>query len=353
MLKRLGHQRLAFLDQIRALAIVLVVLNHYANIQLPGAGIGVGVFFALSGFLIATILFETRPLDFRAVVAFIIRRFARVYPAYVVMIAVVVGLTAWKNPTALSAVAGDVPGLLTFLQQPPWEGFSFGILWTLEVEMAFYLVMPLAMWLLGHRRGALAVCAILLLYSLGFHHLPFATTMLGRWGGALALGTLLAALAQRDWPGIPDPAVWAMIAVALVGLAVLCRIPATPELWHSEILAGSACGCLLIGAFIARPDLPVLPLAAWIGRISYSLYLWHAPEIDFRLFEGQVFNLFLHLDWTIPLARPGSYAITLVGLGAASYYWIEKPGIRLGRVLAEAVSPPTDARVRQAIAPPR
>jgi peptidoglycan/LPS O-acetylase OafA/YrhL len=340
MLKHLGHQRLAFLDQIRALAVLLVVLCHFRGDLFPGGGVGVGVFFSLSGYLIASILFETMPLDFRAVLAFIVRRFMRVYPAYLIVIMAVVGMTALKNPAAVPAMAGALPGLLTFLWEPSWEGYSFGILWTLQVEMAFYLLVPVAMWLLGHVQGALAVSAILLLYGTGLPHLPLAGTALTVWGAALALGMLLAVLSRRTWPPIPAPAVWASIATALAGLAVLCGMAATQKLWHSEVMAGSVCGCLLIGAFIARPSLPVLPFGAWIGRISYSLYLWHAPEIDFRLYFNPIFDLFLHSDWTYPLAWMGGYFITLVGIGAASYYLIEKPGIRLGRRLAEIISPP-------------
>jgi peptidoglycan/LPS O-acetylase OafA/YrhL len=142
MLKHLGHQRLAFLDQIRALAVLLVVLCHFRGDLFPGGGVGVGVFFSLSGYLIASILFETMPLDFRAVLAFIVRRFMRVYPAYLIVIMAVVGMTALKNPAAVPAMAGALPGLLTFLWEPSWEGYSFGILWTLQVEMAFYLLVP-------------------------------------------------------------------------------------------------------------------------------------------------------------------------------------------------------------------
>lgn len=85
--KRLGSARLEFLDQLRALAVLSVVIHHFYSPWFPGGGmIGVGVFFAISGFLISGILLEIERPTPSIVTKFYLRRIFRVMPLFLVAI---------------------------------------------------------------------------------------------------------------------------------------------------------------------------------------------------------------------------------------------------------------------------
>ena len=336
--KRLGHQRLEFLDQLRAIAITMVMMQHFHSGWLPGGGIGVGLFFALSGFLIATILLEEEKLTLKVAAAFLVRRFLRVYPAYLAALLLYLVLCILHKPDAVKIVAADLPGLLTFAAFPgSWVGYGIGVLWTLQVEMAFYCAMPAFMLLLGRTAGLIVLSAGLVAYFvviLIHPGLPFARDALPLWGGALALGSLLSIAWKNGLLDACNPAgAWLL---ALLGLAGLCGLAFIPPLstvsWHWEVLGASLSGCLLIAAFLAKPDLPVVPGAAFLGRISYSLYLLHGTIMDFHIYPLWIQDLFLH--FTAHRLPTGAFAITAVGAATLSYYLIEKPGIWAGKKLS-------------------
>src|SRR5262245_2393103 len=76
--------RVQFFDQLRAFAIFAVLIGHYRHDVFPGGSIGVSVFFALSGYLITSILLGEPVLDRHSAWRFVIRRFLRVWPPYLV-----------------------------------------------------------------------------------------------------------------------------------------------------------------------------------------------------------------------------------------------------------------------------
>ena len=75
-----GRDRVQFFDCLRAIAISVVVLAHYRHYVFPGGAIGVSIFFALSGYLITSILLAEPVLDWHSAWRFIVRRFLRVWP---------------------------------------------------------------------------------------------------------------------------------------------------------------------------------------------------------------------------------------------------------------------------------
>ena len=348
ILQRMGGARLDYLDQVRALAIVTVIFNHFHSGWVPGGGMGVGIFFALSGFLIATILLEEKKFTPATAAKFVIRRVMRIYPAYFTAIMATVILTYLNSPEKLSAVMRAASALLIFRTTDQWLGYGFGVLWTLQVEMAFYLTMPLAMLCFGQRRGLLIVAIVLIVLSgWAFFVPPF--WPLQRWGAALAFGSLLSLAWKRGLLENISGSPIILITISLSAIVFLLFIPPLSlPIWAVEILVASLCGCGLITAFLLCPSLPVVPGAAWIGRISYSIYLIHGIILDFQIWsdvdERVLWKFHRWEIWKFRhlLITPVSFITVVVGFSALSYYLVEKPGIRLGKFL-------TASRPRHAI----
>jgi peptidoglycan/LPS O-acetylase OafA/YrhL len=183
---------------MRAIAIIPVVINHVHSDWLPGGGIGVGIFFGLSGFLIAGLLLEEPIFNAKIALRFILRRFARIYPTYVVAIALSVIFSHWSHPERTIDMILFAPTLLTFTDTNPFLGYGFAVLWTLKVEMWFYVSLPFAMLILGPKRGVLFLSAALLAAMVGFVLLHMRMPLFLRFGGQLAFGSLLALAWKSD-----------------------------------------------------------------------------------------------------------------------------------------------------------
>ena len=338
-LQRLGEARLDFLDQMRALAIASVMLSHFHSDWLPGGGAaGVGIFFSLSGFLIASILLEEDRFDPAVAVRFIIRRFARIYPAYLAAVLATVALTYFYAPEKLTAILSAVPGILTFTQEAHSLGYAFLVLWTLQVEMAFYLVVPIAMLILGRGRGLLAVLIVLTALSVAALFGLTTSSPVQIYAGDLAFGALVSLAWKHRWldrlPG-KSPI---LAGAALAGIVVVFLFSGATGLeWMIQIMAASLCGCVLIVAFLRDPALPVAPLLPWIGRISYSIYLIHGIVLDFRIAPELIWERFYSLGHLRIFADGMTFIVVVIGLSALSYRWIERPGMKAGKRLASAL----------------
>jgi len=172
-----GNHKLAGLDHLRALAIVLVMLYHYRLFGHPewldGFGkfgwTGVDLFFVLSGYLISSQLFakmaEGRKIIFKV---FFIRRFFRIIPAYLTVVAIYFLVPAFREREAL-------PPLWKFLAFTQNFGLdldkhgTFSHAWSLCIEEQFYLLLPLVLialvYLKAQKRG---VFLLLCLFAFGF-----------------------------------------------------------------------------------------------------------------------------------------------------------------------------------------
>ena len=209
------------LDGVRALAAIAVVVAHY--VAWDAGRYGVEVFFALSGFLITTILLED--VDAGGTVRlgrFYVRRARRLLPCLVAVVAVCAVLLPVLQP---GTEDGLLPALLYYSNWQRSAGVELGSLghtWSLAVEEQFYLVWPLVVLVTRRVRAPWMVAACVT----GAVVLPFMGTTELMLGAAVAYGR------RAGW-----------------------RAPNIPSL----------------GAVLA-----VRPLV-WIGQRSYGLYLWHFP----------------------------------------------------------------------------
>ena len=349
------------MDGWRAIAILLVITNHagkafYSNghdyfSQSPTRfGIwGVPVFFALSGILITKLFLEefdkTGNIRLKR---FYIRRAFRILPPAVLFLLTLAVCGLMFSRTELAST------LLFFRNYlPDCPGLYTAHFWSLAVEEHFYLVWPGLLVLVGVRRGlptAVAISLVLPLWmSADFHYHLFSRAFPAVVSGrrtdlnldGLFCGCTMAFLlnrpAAREWLRRYYSA-WLWIAFA--GGIVFCLRynPHFADFWIAALIPVLMVGTTLHPAWAMSRVLDLGPVK-WVGRISYSLYLWQQPFLlakwerhDFRILQMFPLNLaFVFL-----------FAI-------ASYYCVEKPLLRIGHRLAARFQAP--AKEREAVAP--
>jgi peptidoglycan/LPS O-acetylase OafA/YrhL len=302
-----GSARPAFrpdLEGLRGVAILLVVLCH---VGLPGAGagfVGVDVFFVLSGFLITGLLVgeyeRNGRLDLRA---FYARRARRIVPAAVLVLAcTLLAAQMLVSPLDLPGIADDVlaAGLsvanIHFALQAtdyfaPVDASPVLHYWSLGVEEQFYLLWPLVLIAaarLARPRVAMTIATALILVG-SFVLSNAMTASSGPWAyyslptraWQLAAGGLLALVAPQfaRLPGFPARILgWLGVGLLAAALAVIEPTTEYPGLAALLPTLG-AVAIIASGGRAGSPGWIALsqPAVRWLGRISYSLYLWHWP----------------------------------------------------------------------------
>jgi peptidoglycan/LPS O-acetylase OafA/YrhL len=323
------------LDGLRGIAILVVLAAHTGmpGFADGGGGAGVTLFFVLSGFLITSLLLAERAKNGRVDLrAFYIRRVLRLFPALAATL-VVVALLAITGLMPQSASQGVdyrivLAGVVCYVAN--WVGVAgpalgmLGHTWSLAVEEQFYILWP-TLLLLGLRLGRTRLALIMLLlvfldtpYRLlldlngGFMHVFVGTDSRG---DALLFGCVLAILETRwhvavGWLGV-------------VGVFVLAAFwPGNPGLGaHLLCIPGAAIASTL--AVAGCPTILAWRPLAFIGKISYGLYLWHGLVIWWAL------------PW--PIAVP-----LCIGIACVSYFVLEQRFLRLKDRFGRARPVPTE-----------
>lgn len=289
--------RIHSLDGLRALSIALVLLGHLGGTRHSPvplffenyAEFGVRVFFVISGFLITSILLrELAETGDICLSDFYLRRFFRIFPAAYVFItaAVVLGASSLRREDVVSAYGY----LVNFDMNRPW---MIGHLWSLSVEEQFYLLWPFLLLVFARRTKTLAIAGILMgpLARIAFKLAGARSNALASYfpcvADAIAAGCLMAMLQ----PEMERWAAWLegpwFVAVPLAALSV----PWWPDLLpgRSGVLAYQLVGVTVMNVGIAlsvihctrkRYEILNHPAVAFVGVLSYSLYLWQQPFID-------------------------------------------------------------------------
>lgn len=328
------------LDGWRAIAILLVVTDHLvrgiadqshrtANIHLGQHG--VNIFFGISGFLITWKLLEeyqqTRGIS---LFGFYRRRIYRIFPAALAYLSVMGILCAiGLLPTTRLELASTVLYFRNFVPVI-WPSFSNAHFWSLSIEEQFYLFLPATLVLLGVRRFRVLSIAMIILcgtwrwYYLSFlvpanypFSLRYRTDL--RLDGLLC-GCLMAIIlqnegARRRFRKVLTTPVWIALIVSFGGIIYWFqdRTTLAESLLIPLLLAATVLGSERVPARL----LDFKPLR-WIGKISYSLYLW------------QQFFLLCPVDaWLFrPVQRFPGNLIATFACATASYYLLERPMLR-------------------------
>jgi peptidoglycan/LPS O-acetylase OafA/YrhL len=388
-------------DGLRALAALSIVVVHVAfssganSANILGAFFarmdgGVAVFFVLSGFLLYRpfIVAHLRERPRPAAVPFLWRRFLRIYPAYWVVVTVVVYLFADKS----------IPTLKTFvlyysLMNIYFAGYAFGPLlqsWTLSTEIAFYVVVPIWAYLVSRRqavtpegrlRREVLGIAVLVLVSVAWKAFVltagFSDGRIGQlklwlpwWLDLFAVGMLFAvgSVAVREL-GRPTPLrldrpwapaiCWLLAAASFWMVAAGAGLPhTTPEiplhlLWGQHYLYGLTAGLLVLPAVFGpqRRDSSLIRrflttrVMVYLGIISYGIYLWHEPWID-RYLSWNGLSTFTVYTSDVPFAWHTSRYISVpffafllavlaltIASATVSWFAVERPILKLKRLV--------------------
>jgi len=288
------------IEGLRGIAILLVLLFHAGLPWTPGGFVGVDVFFVISGFLITGKLWrESQQPGGLNITRFYAWRIRRLLPAALVAVALIslVGLLL-AAPLDRSELAADGAASALSLANMRFIGSvdyfaatsspsPFLHFWSLSVEEQFYLVWPALIVLLTWRGGgsrrliAALLIGVIASFALSmwltdtsparaFYLLPTRVWQLG-------VGGLLALIGVMGTSRRAGAVAWAgLAAVAVAGVTLTAEMP-YPGL--AALLPTAGAVALLYGG--AAPSGPARLLAAaplrFLGKISYSLYLWHWP----------------------------------------------------------------------------
>ncbi len=328
------------IDGLRAIAILSVVLFHSGLVRLSGGFTGVDIFFVISGYLIGGHIWTELRAGTFSYRRFYQRRAKRILPAFYAVIVFTLGVGLLVlSPRDLeqlgrSAVAATLSAsnILFWGTANYFAGSSernpLLMTWSLGVEEQFYLIVPLLMAIIVRMRSRWVMSAIgtVSLGSFAFacamagHH-PMATFyLLPARAWELGAGVSLALYetsrhrenASSPWVEIGGAAALGLMIAAMVAH----RVELTASPWTVlPAVAGAALAIAVPGSWINRRLLSALPLR-FIGKISYSWYLWHWPLLSLMhiLYGG-----------AIPLVREAETVALSFVLAVASYFLIEQP----------------------------
>jgi peptidoglycan/LPS O-acetylase OafA/YrhL len=266
---RLGHR--PALDGIRGVAVLIVFADHAGFLPEPDGGIGVTLFFVLSGFLITRVIVEARERQTWSMAGFVANRFVRLFPALALMVAVVSGILLARGLPVRDVTARAVPALAYVQNMAPRLNVPvFAHTWSLGVEEQFYLLWPLALPWVMRRARPQAFLSLVIAGSVAVEIL-FPRDWLPMHAYALLAGC---ALALRR----PGPAHrWMFPAGALALVVSMVLGPSFTQLYvYGPMIATPGAVLMVAGALSGNRFLEASPLRL-MGRISYAAYLWHVP----------------------------------------------------------------------------
>ena len=329
------------IDGLRAVAVVPVVLHHAGIAGVPGGFVGVDVFFVISGFLITKILAREILENRFSLISFYERRARRILPALFVMLAacLVVGwfllLPGQYEDLAQSTVATLLFVSNVWFWLADGDYFGKGVelapllhTWSLAVEEQFYLFFPLLLWGLAKLRRrvwitviALISCVSLIASIWATQAMPVANFYLAPtriW--ELGIGALLAIGAFPTLRQRFEFEVFGGVGLVLIIGSIILLSDETP---FPGLTAVPPClgAAFLIWAGMHGTSLAgkalSLPPMVWVGKISYSLYLWHWPIlVAARLQHGSA---------DLPMATALACVLLSVLLATLSLHFVERP----------------------------
>ena len=301
------------IDGLRAIAVLAVFVFHLNRRWLPGGFFGVDIFFVISGYLITSIVRRDCEEGRFRFGRFYQRRIARLLPAFVAVgLATLVGAALVYSPqdlastgATLSAAAASVANLKFLLQgnyfvlSPDSQPFLH--CWSLSVEEQFYLLFPAAFLVLYRRPRALiglCVLSFVCYMALGRVRPEWAFYLLPARAWELLVGSIYGACFSLPRRARFAPSVLIAISFVCGQYAIL------PVVGTAYLLLSRA-------NFLSSKPLVL------IGRMSYSLYLWHWPV--FSLVDYQ-------FCWQPAIIRLALKVTISFVAAAACFLFVERPG---------------------------
>ena len=315
------------LDGARALAVVLVMVFHSSAPFLRTGYIGVDIFFVLSGFLITSVLLTERERTGTiAFGRFYLRRFARLTPPLALCLLLYIALAPllWPDYESHLRDAALSATYLTDYSQAFWLAPKMlRHTWSLSVEEHFYLIWPFVIVGLAWMPRSTAMKMLAAMYVLATAWRFFCIDIGGGWNAVyyrfdtrlsgLILGSFLSAsLRQGQSAGVGQVTTAAGIASSLYLLVALDW--GDNQMLKYGVMLAELLTALCISAIMNNtPALRWLGAQsiAYIGRLSYGLYLFHYPAMVY---------LRAKYDWELVLIGGSTFAFLAAAL---SYHTIE------------------------------
>lgn len=334
--------RIAGLDGLRALSVMVVFLHHTGLVPIHGGFIGVDVFFVLSGYLITMLLI--REYDKKGKIEFALfylRRTRRLYPALLFFL-FSIAIYAWIFKPPFNTSLEIIPALLYVMNWVcafgSYDAVMTGHTWSLAIEQQFYLLWPIVLTLLfrlcpQHRITVLINLTIIVIlwrvYLTNMHASPSRTYCgFDTHSDGLLMGALLAHI-RRSWMEKLGKA-W-IIAVAYLIFVLSTNSGNDFAVTSVGFAMTAAASATLIAKILVAQHSQLTHLLDWpplagLGVISYGFYLWHYAVIHVLLYSGHeqlgaFFGRFAYPD-TAMLAS--TFAVTLA-ITLASWFLIESP----------------------------
>jgi peptidoglycan/LPS O-acetylase OafA/YrhL len=345
---------------LRGIGALIVVVGHclLTNTTLPpwmyhfpltlvsdGDGI-VLLFFALSGFVLFA---PFRAAQTPAYLPYLVKRFVRIYPPFVVAVLCsallyllvqphpIAALSPWFNGSSwqVPPSLGIIVGHFALTDARSLQGFD-NVMWSLTQEMRMSLIFPLiALFVIGNWRVAVAASFII---AIRCNQIDASANLDWTWDPFLTLsylflftgGAALALNRDRLAPFFARLPRWTHIALWIVAI----RLVAVPAEVHAAIITNIgalAIVALAVGTNVADGFLS-FGAFRWLGRVSYSLYLVHLPIIltYVHLFHGRA---------PLPLLLLASIATALPS-AELMHRWVERPAVDCAQRLATALAQP-------------
>ncbi|UJR18412.1 hypothetical protein I4U23_005317 [Adineta vaga] len=307
------------IDGLRALAILPVILYHAGFVLLVRGGyVGVDIFFVISGYLITSIVDVELSGGTFSLIGFYEKRCCRILPALYVILCITCSFAyQWMSPSKLREFGYSLIFIATFSSNiffwwkddnyfsHPTEFNPVIHTWSVAVAEQFYLLFPFLCYLFARKRRYLFVL-------LGY--IALLSFYFAQWGGNIHSipNMTFYMFLQHSWASfyMPIGRIWelllgafifALIGISLIIASVLLldnrSIPPFPNCYTIVPTFGTALIIIygkrdtLVGRLLSTR------LLCWIGRISYSVYLWHQPLLVYlrlqRITMTNVSNIML------------------------------------------------------------
>lgn len=326
------------IDGMRGIAVLAVIWFHTGLPGMAGGFVGVDIFFVISGYLIASIIHRDVADGRFSFAYFYERRFRRIAPALVTVTAVTVAvgymLLLPYELESLSRTAVSALGMVSNIYFWRTDDYFFAAAdkivpllhtWSIGVEEQFYLLFPAALLIaerFGKPRLAVAIIGLgsFLVCLLATPRAPAASFyLLPARGWELMIGATLALQIVSVPNRARQGAALAGAALVAAGIIMISERHAFPG-WSTLLPTIGA--ALIIGSGPHSRVAVALsfPPLVYVGRISYSLYLWHWPVLEYLRHWQADTNL-------PPLVAIAGVIISLL-LSIASYHAIEQPARR-------------------------
>ena len=352
------------IDSLRALAVLAVIIYHVDVNYLPGGFLGVDLFFVLSGYLISSLIIkEYRKTGSLNLYNFYIRRARRLLPAVYFMITVGLVVMVLFNEVLLRK--SHLDAIFGYIYSSNWwyifhklDYFdSFGAqspfkhLWSLAIEEQFYMIFPLLFLLVNRKKKSkdgtyklnknfLYVILGLILVSLIAHILLFDINNISRiyFGTdtrafSLLVGVVGAILypMERLHAKVTLQQNMVYSVVSLVSIATLITVMIYTSEYNTLLYRGGFLLVAILGLIVIISSgkqhtlmsrlLSFKPVV-FIGKISYSLYLWHFPVLVLTTPVSEIGNPNIFF---VILRIVLTFAVAIV-----SYVFVETPIRKLG-----------------------